>query len=417
MAIFDWTLQTIKRSADRAPSRSAVAAAAYRSGCYLRDLRTGVEHDFTQRRGLYSEIVLPPGVMPPAIEATASRSALRSQLWNGAEAAETRRNSVVAREIILALPHELSKEDHRRLTRAYTRYLAERFGVAAEFSIHPPSRTGDRRNDHAHILFTTRRVSDGFVFGAKTRELDAAATGGPIIKDLRKDWAAFTNHVLLKADLEIRIDPRSLTDRGIERAPGHHVGPQATNRARALRGKAARLQAEADDLEREAMPHVWPSIPADAIAIQLERTPDVWMEWAALYEQQRLRDVNEGEAETYEIQGFDWSKYRPGAFRSWARGRFPPEPAPTTQREVSRVQQAQMEILDEGDMDLSPPSPRVTVDRHVGPGGSRATPAPPMPEPSSQDRGPGDGAAPPPHKRPEPPIRTRRTKEGGGIGS
>ncbi|MGI3903088.1 MAG: MobA/MobL family protein [Janthinobacterium lividum] len=417
MAIFDWDLKTIKRSAARAPSRSAVAAAAYRSGSYLRDMRTGMEHDYTQRRGLYSEIVLPPGVAPPAIAPTSSRSALRSQLWNNAEAAETRRNSVVAREIILALPHELSKEDHRRLTRAYTRYLAERFGVAAEFSIHPPSRTGDHRNDHVHILFTTRRVSDGFVFGAKTRELDAAATGGPIVKDLRRDWAAFANHVLLMADLEIRIDPRSLADRGIERAPGHHVGPQATHRARALRGMAARLQTEADDLEREAMPHVWPSIPADVITMQPERAPDVWMEWAALYEQQRLHDVNEIEDEVYEPEGFDWSTYRPVVFKDWARERYPPQPTPTVQREASQVQQVQILILDEGDMELPMAPARVATDRPAEPEESRATPTPLPSEPSSQDRAPSDGVVPPPDKRPDPPTRTRRTNERGGIGS
>jgi len=92
-------------------------------------------------------------------------------------------------------------------------------------------------------------------FGKKTRELDAAATGGPIVKDLREKWADFANLVLLDAGLNIAIDHRSLADRGIDRAPSRHIGPEATNRARGLRAMAARLETEAEEIRA---PATWP---------------------------------------------------------------------------------------------------------------------------------------------------------------
>lgn len=377
MAIFDWSLQTITRSAERAPSRSAVAAAAYRSGTCLRDHRTGAEHDFTQRRGIYSTIVLPPGIAAPSLVRPGSRSELRSRLWNAAEAAETRRNSVVAREITLALPHELSPDDGRRLARVYAGHIAKTFGVAVDFAVHPPSRNGDQRNVHAHVLFTTRRVSDGLSFGKKTRELDAAATGGPIIKALREKWAALTNLMLLDVGLDVSIDHRSLAALGIAREPGHHIGPQATNLARALRFKAARLIEEAEEIEREVLPQLWSVVHVEAGEAEPERVEEGWAEWAALHERVRRTDVEEIDENadidrhldivTYEPPPFDWaaydvdrfrvwargesvaqtvfswSEYRPDEFRGWARRKWP-------EKQADVVAEPSARIVDEGDL-------------------------------------------------------------------
>ena len=55
----------------------------------------------------------------------------RAVLWDEAEKAERRKNSVVAREVLIALPHELSKADRIALTRALASWLVSRYGVAA----------------------------------------------------------------------------------------------------------------------------------------------------------------------------------------------------------------------------------------------------------------------------------------------
>ncbi|MHA4875466.1 MobA/MobL family protein, partial [Enterococcus faecium] len=80
-----------------------------------------------------------------------------AELWNQAEAAENRKNSQVARELLVALPHELTDAQRRELVDGIAGALVERYGVAAEAAIHRPGREGDERNHHAHIMFTTRR--------------------------------------------------------------------------------------------------------------------------------------------------------------------------------------------------------------------------------------------------------------------
>ncbi|KAA8414019.1 MobA/MobL family protein, partial [Acetobacter sp. DmW_125131] len=62
----------------RKDGRSAVAAAAYRSGASLVDDRTGNAHDYTRRRG-----VVATGIITPD-----GQGYERNTLWNGAEAAE-----------------------------------------------------------------------------------------------------------------------------------------------------------------------------------------------------------------------------------------------------------------------------------------------------------------------------------------
>ena len=240
LAIYSWTAQALSRSDDR----SAVAAAAYRAGIYLRDDRTGLAHDFTKRRGLRAEIILPSGIALPAPTAPGWLEEIRSRLWNAAEAAERRINSVVAREIVIALPCELDEVDRVALGQGYGRWLADRYRVAVDVAWHPPSSSGDDRNHHLHVQFTTREVDNGFAFGRKTRILDHAATGGPEFAIMRKEWAAQANAALEAAGFDVRIDHRSLVDRGIDREPDQHLGPARTNMIRAEEKALAALDIE-----------------------------------------------------------------------------------------------------------------------------------------------------------------------------
>jgi len=134
----------------------------------------------------------------------------RSKLWSGAELAENRKNSVVAREVEVGLPAELTAAEREELATGFAAHLVDRYGVAAEVSIHEPSRDGDQRNHHAHILFTTRRM-DETGFTEKTRELDDKRTGPEEIEAIRKDWETFQNRALERAGQEKRVDHRSLS--------------------------------------------------------------------------------------------------------------------------------------------------------------------------------------------------------------
>lgn len=114
MAIYHLSMKPISRK----QGRSAVAAAAYRSGQLLVNARDGLIHDYRRKAGVeHSEIVIPDGV-------TAEWAKDREWLWNAAEVAEKRKDGRVAREIEVALPHELDPEERLALTRAFARDLS-----------------------------------------------------------------------------------------------------------------------------------------------------------------------------------------------------------------------------------------------------------------------------------------------------
>lgn len=198
MASYHLSVKTVKRSA----GRSATAAAAYRSGGVIACDREGRVHDYSARHGVETCFILAPDAAPDWVQD-------RSALWNAAEARETRRNSVTAREWELALPAELGAEDRAALAHDFARALVTRYGIVADVALHAPHREGDQRNHHAHILTTTRVVSAGGL-GDKTRVLDAAKTGGLEIEAMRELWAGMQNRALERAGQEARVDHRSL---------------------------------------------------------------------------------------------------------------------------------------------------------------------------------------------------------------
>lgn len=207
----------------REKGHSAVAAAAYRSGQKLVCERTGTVHRYEQHRGVVTSFILMPAIAP-------DRFTDRMMLWNAAEEAETRKNSRVAREVIIALPYELSVHERESLTRDMAGYLAHKYRVALDVAIHSPvTEDGhDHRNHHAHLLFTTRELTpEGF--GAKTRILDDKVTGPQQIEIIRDVWETLANDALSRSGhSDVRIDRRTLEAQGVERIPQIHEGKAAT---------------------------------------------------------------------------------------------------------------------------------------------------------------------------------------------
>lgn len=237
MAIYHLSVKTVSRSA----GRSATAAAAYRSGVEITDLRTGEIHDYTRKGGVESaDLVLPFGAPEWASN--------RAELWNAAEQAETRKNSTVAREFEIALPSELSPDERKRLAIDLALEIVERHGCAADVAIHSPGKEGDNRNHHAHILCSTRRLTpEGF--GEKTRELDERKTGQ--VEHWRERFAGMQNERLREAGVDARVDHRTLEAQGIDREPTRHLGPAATGYERRTKEPSnKRLDYEAEVAER-----------------------------------------------------------------------------------------------------------------------------------------------------------------------
>ena len=162
----------------RGKGRSATAAAAYRSCEKIKDERTGLVHDYTHKQGLsHKEIIYPKNVSTTKLEN-------RETLWNQVESSEKRVNSKVAREIRLALPFELDAQKRVELTREYIQTVVDTYNVVADICIHEPSKTGDQRNHHAHVLISTRELTrEGF--GKKVRILDDKFKGPKEVKCFR----------------------------------------------------------------------------------------------------------------------------------------------------------------------------------------------------------------------------------------
>jgi hypothetical protein len=197
-----------------------VAAAAYRLGECLHDQRLGETYDYTRRSGVVAAFTIAPDNAPDWVHDP-------EILWNRAEAAETRINSQVAREYELALPSAVSADAREGIVRYFAQGLVTRYGVAVTVAIHEPSRYGDDRNFHAHILSTTRKVGpEGF--GEKTRVLDDRKTGPEQILFIRQYAAAIINDALERAGIDERVDHRSFEARGIDREPTEHLGPTAS---------------------------------------------------------------------------------------------------------------------------------------------------------------------------------------------
>ena len=170
----------------------------------------------------------------------------RSILWNSVEKIEKAKNSQLAREIEIALPVELSKEQNLSLVRDYVRRNFVNHGMIADIAIHD---TG-KGNPHAHIMLTMRPIEPSGEWGAKSRKQYVLDRNGEKIKlksgeyksvkvsavdwndqtkaeEWRKAWADEVNAVLSQYSIAEQIDHRSFERQGIEELPTIHMGVAA----------------------------------------------------------------------------------------------------------------------------------------------------------------------------------------------
>jgi hypothetical protein len=205
MAIYHLSAQVIGRSS----GRSATAAAAYRAAIQITDVRTGLLHDYSRKGGVaHAEIIAPAGV-PAWVQD-------RTELWNRVEAAEKRKDAQLAREVNIALPVELSKEQQIDILRSFVREQYVGKGMIADLTVH----LGDRNNPHAHVMLTTREITSAG-FGNKNREWNQKE----LLIEQRAAWEEHANHALERAGFDSRIDHRTLEAQGIDRRPQVHLGP------------------------------------------------------------------------------------------------------------------------------------------------------------------------------------------------
>lgn len=254
MAIYRAETKCITRS----KNHNAVAAAAYRAGQKLTDTNEfnddAKTYDYSKKGGVLSADI----VLPKSLKA-ADFSIERQELWSHVEQHEVtkadnslKENARVAREWLLALPHELSDDENRALALEFAQLLADELGVIADCCIHKPTpqtleadvdvaekdsneQHSDPRNIHAHIMFTTRKAhlcdDNTLMFGDKAdselsgqaRKKRGLVKETDYLKKVREVWADMINERLAKHDINL-VDHRSYSDRQLDIKPQVHLG-------------------------------------------------------------------------------------------------------------------------------------------------------------------------------------------------
>ena len=216
MAIYRCEFKIISRGS----GHRACAAAAYRAGEKIMDERYGAAHDYTRKTGVTASFILAPDNAPDWMSN-------RAELWNAVEAVERRKDAQLCREVLLSLPHELTDDQREALVRQFVRDQFVSKGMVADVNIHTHSPSGDERNDHAHILLTTRTLTASS-FGPKERSWNSR----DFVHDTREAWAHAQNRAFEALGLACRVDHRSLADQGIDREPEPKLGQHATESIR-----------------------------------------------------------------------------------------------------------------------------------------------------------------------------------------
>jgi ATP-dependent exoDNAse (exonuclease V) alpha subunit len=193
-----------------------VAAAAYRTGTKIRDERADKIHDYSSRtKGVIQSVILRPEHAPDWTAHTES-------LWNRVESKEPRKDSQLAREVLLSLPKELSTNEQWELAVGWAqRELVSKKGMIAEVSLHHPK--GGKENPHCHILCTMRTIEGDAFSAKKPREWNDKG----LLLHWRESWCDAENAALERAGRPERVDHRSLKAQGIDREPEIKIGAAA----------------------------------------------------------------------------------------------------------------------------------------------------------------------------------------------
>lgn len=257
MALYRAEVKPISRS----KGHNAVAAAAYRAGEELTDKNkynpNAMTHDYSKKSDImHKNIILPVALAEQGF------TIARQDLWSMVEEHEVTKkdqtlkaSARVAREWLLALPHELSDSENIALAEEFATKMANDLGVIADCCLHnpklkrdvpapkPKSNAADKvtdddddeRNIHAHIMFTTRKVeldatnqliftdkADSELYGT-ARKLKGLTKERDYIKAVRAEWAEMVNKRLLEHGIKA-VSSLSYRERKLDILPQVHIG-------------------------------------------------------------------------------------------------------------------------------------------------------------------------------------------------
>lgn len=231
--------------------QSAVAKAAYVSNEKLYSERDEEMKQYRTRTEKPESFILAPEHAPEWVKD-------REKLWNEVEKVEKNYNSQLLREIVVALPIELSPDQQNSLVKEYVQENFVADGMVADVNIH----RDQEQNPHAHILLTVRPFNqDGTWWNSKSKkeyildengEVSLNAEGKKRSRKIdltgwndkskllqwRKNFAEKTNEFYKANNIKETISHLSYEEQGIEKLGKHrltrdeyHVEKQAEKQA------------------------------------------------------------------------------------------------------------------------------------------------------------------------------------------
>ncbi|PJR92440.1 Ti-type conjugative transfer relaxase TraA [Ochrobactrum sp. 695/2009] len=248
MAIMFVRAQVISRGA----GRSVVSAAAYRHRTKMEEEQTGLTFRYEGGKAelVHEELAMPddtPAWLRIMIDGeTVARAS--EVLWNAVDTFENRADAQLARELIFALPEELSKAENIALVREFVQVNLTSKGMVADWVYHDKD-----GNPHIHLMTTLRPLTvDGFgakkvpVLGDDGEPLRVVTPDRPkgkivyqvwagdkeTMKAWKIAWAETTTKHLALAGHDIRLDGRSYAEQGLDGIAQQHMGPAKAALAR-----------------------------------------------------------------------------------------------------------------------------------------------------------------------------------------
>jgi len=227
------------KAISRGKGQSAVACSAYRSCERVVSEDAKKVFNYTKKTGLIAEgLHCPEGLKMN-----------KGELWNLVEKTEIRKDARLAKEFIVALPNELSKDEQKKIAERIAKQLSsgDRF---ADWAIHEPSKRGDDRNIHAHFMITERgwnRETNSF-----DKKKNTDWNKEEYLQTQKEAIAEICNERLRAYNLP-EIDPRRYSEKieaGLDvPEPQRHQGVERTNYKRNRVEKLERIQKEITKLE------------------------------------------------------------------------------------------------------------------------------------------------------------------------
>nr|WP_255647902.1 Ti-type conjugative transfer relaxase TraA [Ensifer sp. IC4062] len=236
----------------RGAGHSIVSAAAYRHRARMMDEQAGTSFSYRggSRELVHEELALPDQIPARLKTAIGGQSVAKASeaLWNAVDAFETRADAQLARELIIALPEELTRAENVALVREFVRDNFTSKGMVADWVYHDKD-----GNPHIHLMITLRPLTEeGFgpkkvpVLGEDGEPLRVVTPDRPSGKIVYKlwagdketmkawkiAWAETANRHLALAGHEIRLDGRSYAEQGLDGIAQKHLGPEKAALAR-----------------------------------------------------------------------------------------------------------------------------------------------------------------------------------------